>query len=102
MISFLLYFGKIIFSNLPFQETGPLLSAIATGAMSVFVQRHDITPLATAHNNQKSVVIKGPEWLVAPLISKLSSPVQGRLLKAAGEVLGTRQWWKEHSAKSPT
>ena len=40
--------------------------------MSVFVQRHDTTPLATAHSNQKSVVVKGPEWLVAPLISKLS------------------------------
>lgn len=82
------------------QETGPLLDAVATSAMSVFVQRHDTTPLATAHSNQKSVVIKGPEWLVAPLISKLSNSVQGRLLKAAGEVLDTKQWWKEHSAKS--
>ena len=78
------------------------MDAIATGAMNVFVQRHDITPAAAAHNNQKSVVIKGAEWLVAPLITKLSSPVQGRLLKAAGDVLGTRQWWKEHSDKSPT
>lgn len=82
------------------EETGPLLDAIATSAMSVFVQRHDTTPLATAHSNQKSVVIKGPEWLVAPLISKLSNLVQGRLLKAAGEVLDTKQWWKEHPAKS--
>jgi mediator of RNA polymerase II transcription subunit 12 len=78
---------------------GSLLDAVATAAMSVFVQRHEMK-LGTTHNNTKSGVIKGPEWLVAPLISKLPSSVQGRLLKAAGEVLGTRKWWKPYSDSS--
>ncbi|KAK3742866.1 hypothetical protein QZH41_007773 [Actinostola sp. cb2023] len=81
------------------QEMGSLLDAVATAAMNVFVQRHE-SALATANGRPKSGVIKGPEWLVAPLISRLPSSVQGRLLKAAGEVLGTLKWWKPHSDSS--
>ena len=70
--------------------------------MNVFVQWHGASPLATAHSSQRRGVIKGPEWLVAPLISKLSNSVQGRLLKAAGDVLDSPRWWKEqkeHASK---
>lgn len=78
---------------------GSLLDAVASAAMKVFVQRHEPV-LATATGSHKPGVVKGPEWLVAPLISRLPSSVQGRLLKAAGEVLGTHKWWKPHSDSS--
>lgn len=96
---FNLVFLFIHFFPTSFQEMGSLLDAVATAAMTVFVQRHE-PKLGTSHNNTKSGVIKGPEWLVAPLISKLPSSVQGRLLKAAGEVLDTPKWWKPHSDSS--
>ena len=39
-------------------------------------------------------------WLVAPLIAKLSSAVQGRVLKAAGDVLETgNNFWTAKNAK---
>ena len=39
-------------------------------------------------------------WLVAPLIAKLSSSVQGRVLKAAGEVLETgNNFWTAKNTK---
>ena len=45
-------------------------------------------------------------WLVAPLVSKLPSAVQGRVLKVAGQVLESGNWSKaagrERRSKSPS
>ena len=39
-------------------------------------------------------------WLVAPLISKLNSMVQGKVLKAAGQVLETgNNFWSAKNSK---
>lgn len=62
--------------------------------MSVFKQQR-ASPLSSCPAKTLSEVNKGPEWLVAPIVSKLSSAVQGRLLKAAAEVLETLNWWKQ-------
>ena len=34
--------------------------------------------------------------LVGPLIGKLPSTVQGRILKTAGEIMEKGKWWKNH------
>lgn len=38
-------------------------------------------------------------WLVAPLVSKLPSAVQGRVLKVAGQVLESGGWCREQKNK---
>lgn len=38
----------------------------------------------------------GSIWLVAPLVSKLPSAIQGRILKVASQVLENGGWCKEH------
>lgn len=47
--------------------------------------------------NAKSDKISGSIWLVAPLVSKLPSAVQGRVLKVAGQVLESGNWSKTAS-----
>ena len=45
-------------------------------------------------------VDKESVWLIAPLISKLSSAVQGRVLKTAGQVLETaNNFWSAKNSK---
>jgi len=39
-------------------------------------------------------------WLIAPLIAKLPVPVQGRILKTAGQVLETgNNFWSAKNSK---
>ncbi|XP_022102013.1 mediator of RNA polymerase II transcription subunit 12-like protein isoform X2 [Acanthaster planci] len=81
-------------------EMNPLLDNIAKATIEVFQQQHsDEGSAATksapgGQNGQRKAVQqirleqeRSGVWLVAPLISKLSSQVQGRVLRAAGNVL---------------
>ncbi|CAG5095064.1 Similar to kto: Mediator of RNA polymerase II transcription subunit 12 (Drosophila melanogaster) [Cotesia congregata] len=52
----------------------------------------DVFQLNTLTN--KTEKRSGSIWLVAPLVSKLSSAVQGRVLKVAGQVLESGNWSK--------
>lgn len=42
---------------------------------------------------------QGSIWLVAPLVSKLPSAVQGRVLKVAAQVLESGGWCREQKNK---
>lgn len=53
------------------------LDTVARAAIDVFL----------LHDTNKTEKEKSPIWLVAPLVSKLPSAVQGRILKVAGQVL---------------
>jgi len=55
---------------------------------------HEATDLVLCYSDKDSV------WLVAPLIAKLSSVVQGRILKHAGQVLETgNNFWTAKNTK---
>lgn len=53
------------------------LDTVARAAIDVFIP----------NEGNKSTLKKPPIWLVAPLVGKLPSEVQGRILKVAGQVL---------------
>ncbi|XP_034934643.1 mediator of RNA polymerase II transcription subunit 12 [Chelonus insularis] len=61
------------------------LDMVAKAAIDVF-QLNTLT-----HKSDKK---SGSIWLVAPLVSKLPSAVQGRVLKVAGQVLESGNWSK--------
>lgn len=61
------------------------LDTVAKAAIDVF-QLNNVS----GKSDKKS----GSIWLVAPLVSKLPSPVQGRVLKVAGQVLESGNWSK--------
>ncbi|KAK6194758.1 hypothetical protein SNE40_000324 [Patella caerulea] len=73
-------------------ETNSLLDILAKGTIDLFHQQTEVnksassssTPLSDVNNKSDS---DDSIWLVAPLISKLSANVQGRVLKSAGQVL---------------
>lgn len=44
----------------------------------------------------------GSIWLVAPLVSKLPSAIQGRILKVASQVLENGGWCKEQKNRRPS
>lgn len=74
------------------------LDTVARAAIDVFIPNEE----------RKSKKIKPPIWLVAPLVAKLPSEVQGRILKVAGQVLestnsfGTKNKSAENSEGSGT
>lgn len=79
---------------------GPLLYAISSACLNLFVEQRD-SPTCHANNREKQDdLIKGPEWLVEPLINKLSSGLHGRILNTAGDVLGVKGWWKDQKENS--
>ena len=61
------------------------MDTVAKAAIDVFQLNSNDSSLI---KDEKSAITKknknGNIWLVAPLISKLPSPVQGRVLKVAG------------------
>ena len=74
------------------------LDTVAKAAIDVF-QLNNVS----GKSDKKS----GSIWLVAPLVSKLPSAVQGRVLKVAGQVLESGNWSKSASrergrCKSPS
>ncbi|XP_038050746.1 mediator of RNA polymerase II transcription subunit 12-like protein isoform X3 [Patiria miniata] len=92
-------------------EMNPLLDNIAKATIEVFQQQQGdegsaaLKSAPLSQNGQRKLVqqIKSEQersgvWLVAPLISKLSSQVQGRVLRAAGNVLeSVGQTWSKSS-----
>lgn len=77
-------------------ELSQWLETVAKAAIDVF-QLSSPSPESGSedkkHDTAKSI------WLVAPLISKLPSAVQGRVLKVAGQVLETNGWIREPKVK---
>ncbi|XP_008193999.1 mediator of RNA polymerase II transcription subunit 12 isoform X1 [Tribolium castaneum] len=83
------------------QELSQWLDTVAKAAIDVF-------QLNSSSSNSPKSDEKKPEiknraqnsiWLVAPLVSKLPSAVQGRVLKVAGQVLESGGWCKETKSK---
>lgn len=72
-------------------ELSQWLDTVARAAIDVF-QLNNVS----GKPDKKSDSI----WLVAPLVSKLPSPVQGRVLKVATQVLEQGNWSKTVSRKS--
>ncbi|KAL6442397.1 hypothetical protein ACFW04_002558 [Cataglyphis niger] len=62
------------------------LDTVAKAAIDVFQLNNTL--------NSKPDKRSGSIWLVAPLVSKLPSAVQGRVLKVAGQVLESGNWSK--------
>jgi mediator of RNA polymerase II transcription subunit 12 len=58
-------------------EFSSWLDTVARAAIDIFIPNEE----------RKLKKIKSPIWLVAPLVAKLPSEVQGRILKVAGQVL---------------
>ncbi|XP_014230379.1 mediator of RNA polymerase II transcription subunit 12-like isoform X1 [Trichogramma pretiosum] len=80
-------------------ELSNWLDTVAKAAIDVF-QLNSTSISAKAEKRPDSI------WLVAPLVSKLPSAVQGRVLKVAGQVLEAGNWAKstgrERRSKSPS
>ena len=74
------------------------LDTVAKAAIDVF-QLNNVAVSTKGDKRSDSI------WLVAPLVSKLPSAVQGRVLKVAGQVLEAGNWSKaskERRSKSPS
>ncbi|XP_046669089.1 mediator of RNA polymerase II transcription subunit 12 isoform X4 [Homalodisca vitripennis] len=71
------------------QELNQWLDTVAKAAIDVF-QLTAVTTNTDADSDKKSK--SQSMWLVAPLVSKLPSAVQGRVLKVAGQVLESGSW----------
>nr|CAH7731850.1 unnamed protein product [Callosobruchus chinensis] len=83
--------------NLMFRQLSPnsseltqWLDTVAKAAIDVFQLN---APYASPkHDDKKNEKKQNSIWLVAPLVSKLPSAVQGRVLKVAGQVLENGGW----------
>lgn len=74
------------------------LDTVAKAAIDVFQLNAPYdNPVPEEKKNEKKQ--QASIWLVAPLISKLPSAVQGRVLKVAGQVLENGGWCKEQKNK---
>ncbi|XP_014240194.1 mediator of RNA polymerase II transcription subunit 12 isoform X2 [Cimex lectularius] len=73
------------------QELNQWLDIVAKAAINLFN-----LPVSNKEDNCKG---KNSMWLVAPLVAKLPSTVQGRVLKVAGQVLESGNWFT-NSAKN--
>lgn len=60
------------------------------------LQCHSHLWIIPSHRESKT---KQSIWLVAPLISKLPSAIQGRVLKVAGQVLESGGWCREQKTR---
>lgn len=76
-------------------ELNQWLDTVAKAAIDVF----QLTPSSNPHNEEKKNKHQNSIWLVAPLISKLPSAVQGRVLKVAAQVLESGGWCREQKNK---
>lgn len=72
-----------------------LLDCISSACLSLFVESHNSSKNLPKDVEKQDEFIKGPEWLVEPLINKLEKGLHERILKTAGNVLGEKGWWKE-------
>ena len=66
-----------------------MFSEIARSVMSALL--HDGGDSALANTSETE---NCKPQLVGPLIGKLPSTVQGRILKTAGEIMEKGKWWK--------
>jgi mediator of RNA polymerase II transcription subunit 12 len=83
------------------QELSQWLDTVAKAAIDVFQLN---CPLNNSpKSDEKKTEMKNRQqnsiWLVAPLVSKLPSAVQGRVLKVAGQVLESGGWCREQKSK---
>lgn len=83
--------------QLMYKQTGQTelltwLEMVARGALDVF---------QIADGNSKQDKPKSSIWLVSPLVSKLPSAVQGRILRVAGQVLEQGKFFNPKSKDSP-
>lgn len=78
-------------------ERSNWLDTVARAAIDVFNVPHsddEKSANKTAHNdNYSGENAKSSMWLVAPLVSKLPSAIQGRILRVAGQVLETTNFF---------
>lgn len=84
------------------QELSQWLDTVAKAAIDVF--QLNVSPEGSPRSEEKKTEIKTRQpnsiWLVAPLVSKLPSAIQGRVLKVAGQVLESGGWCREQKSKS--
>ena len=66
-----------------------LINEIARSVMSTLLHDGSESVLACSNETENS-----KPKLVGPLIGKLPSNVQGRILKTAGEIMEKGKWWK--------
>uniref|UniRef100_A0A4W3IUW1 Mediator complex subunit 12L n=1 Tax=Callorhinchus milii TaxID=7868 RepID=A0A4W3IUW1_CALMI len=78
-----------------FQQSAELNSTLVTSAIGLF----NPTSTSNSGNSNTSCSERKGVWLVAPLIAKLPTSVQGRVLKAAGEELEKGQHLGSSSKK---
>lgn len=89
-------------------EMSALLDSIAKSTIEVFQQHtrsnqdsaNGNCSLTPKHHTNSAEGNKDSVWLIAPLIAKLSSTVQGRILRHAGQVLETgNNFWSAKNSK---
>lgn len=81
-------------------ELSQWLDTVAKAAIDVFQLNAPYgSPPRSDEKKTDSKKQQNSIWLVAPLVSKLPSAVQGRILKVAGQVLESGGWCKEQKSK---
>lgn len=74
-------------------ELNSWMDSVARAAIDVFVMEETVVP-----NSLKIEYKPKPStWLVAPLVAKLTSAVQGRILRVAGQVLENMNYFSKFS-----
>lgn len=85
-------------------ELSQWLDTVAKAAIDVFQLNAPNT--IQSQTDDKKEALKGKQqnsiWLVAPLVSKLPSAIQGRVLKVAGQVLESGGWCRDQQKYSKT
>lgn len=86
-------------------ELSQWLDTVAKAAIDVFQLNAPNTIQSQCDDKKPDATqIKGKQqnsiWLVAPLVSKLPSAIQGRVLKVAGQVLESGGWCRDHQKYS--
>ncbi|XP_045472646.1 mediator of RNA polymerase II transcription subunit 12 isoform X2 [Harmonia axyridis] len=83
------------------QELSQWLDTVAKAAIDVF--QLNAPSSRSPRSDEKKSLLKNRNynsiWLVAPLVSKLPSAIQGRILKVAGQVLENGAWCREQKTK---
>lgn len=74
-------------------ELNSWMDSVARAAIDVFVMEENIV----SNSLKIEYKPKASTWLVAPLVAKLTSAVQGRILRVAGQVLETMNYFSKFS-----
>ena len=77
------------------QKTNAIIDSISSVCLNLFVEQGDCSKLIGKKSEKQDEFDNGAEFLVEPMLKKLSHGLHSRILKTACNVLGVKGWWKD-------